>query len=148
MTNRERAQERLNNAACKLTIKGAQEAIAGYQRSIDYYNSLPIWKISAYDIQLELSRTADQIEILEAVIEILTEQAEAEIAVGTIQTIVTLVKSFPKTTVMRKMVAMIANKLRKLGISLSECFRRAWSLVKGFINNDGIGGEAHYGSSN
>ncbi len=131
MTSREIAHIKLSSPTCQWTIEKAQNTIERHNRSLNYYNSLPDWKKCSFDIQLDISRLEKEIEIMEAIIEILIEQEELIIASEAVQAVATLVKSFAKTTVMRKVVATVSNKLRKLGYSLSDCFKRAWVLVKG-----------------
>lgn len=130
MTIREQAQERLSGVN-SWTIEVAQKAIKTAQISVDYYNSLPIWKQSAHDVQMKLAHSLNEIAVLKEIIVILTEQAEAIVAAEAVQAVVTLSQTYNRTTVMRKVVAVVANKLHKLGFTLSECFTKAWALVKG-----------------
>jgi hypothetical protein len=60
---------------------------------------------------------------------------EVEIANEAIQTVVVLVKTVingSKSKVIRKAVATMANKLRKLNYSLSDAFKKAWIFIKSF----------------
>lgn len=43
-------------------------------------------------------------------------------------------------TVIRKKVATMANRLRKMGLTLSEAFKKAWELIKGHIVESKVAG--------
>lgn len=129
MTSREKAMERLNRATSQWTIESAQKAVERTQKTIDYWQAQS-WK---YEAKILLPTLIAELEVLNAIVEILTEQAEVEVAAEAVQAVASLVRSFAKATVMRKVVAIAANKLRKLGYSLSDCFKRAWMLVKGAV---------------
>lgn len=42
--------------------------------------------------------------------------------------------------IIRRMVATMANRLKKLGLTLSATFKKAWELIKGKIINTRIAG--------
>lgn len=43
-------------------------------------------------------------------------------------------------TIIRKKVATIANRLKKMGLTLSQAFKRAWELVKGNVIHTKVSG--------
>ncbi|MGN0182137.1 MAG: hypothetical protein ACI4DP_06985 [Candidatus Ornithomonoglobus sp.] len=40
-------------------------------------------------------------------------------------------KTMKKITIIRRMVTTMANRLKKMGLSLSAAFKKAWEFVKG-----------------
>ena len=45
-----------------------------------------------------------------------------------------------KITIIRRMVATMANRLKKMGLTLSAAFKKAWELVKGNIIETKVAG--------
>lgn len=126
---RERVLHNIENGAW--TIEKAQSAIEHENKVINYWTE----NARCWEAKYKINQANADIEYYEAIIEVLTEMQEVEIANEAIQTVVVLVKTVAnssKSKVIRKAVATMANKLRKLNYSLSEAFKKAWMFIKSF----------------
>ena len=115
------------------SIEKAQRAIEHEKKVINYWKE----KSLCYEAKYKINQSNADIKYYEAIIEVLTEMQEIEIANEAIQTVVVLVKTVvnsSKSKVIRKAVATMANKLRKLNYSLSNAFKKAWIFIKSFTN--------------
>lgn len=133
---RERVMKNIEMAKAfgnEMTIEFCQEAIAQREKSLQYWNSLPAWQ-QGFSCRNSIANAESDIEYFQAVIEVLTELAEIEVAKEAVQIVVALVKAMPKAIAVKKAVATIANKLHKLHLSLSDSFKKAWSFIKGFTS--------------
>ncbi len=117
-----KAIEVLNRPQCKWTIESAREAISQQERVIEYWNGLS----RCYEAKYKISDAKNMIELLQAIISILIER-EAELEA--MERVSSCYGEVPYGIV-RKIVAVMANKLRKAGISLSVAFKQAWCFVK------------------
>lgn len=112
-------------------IEKAQRAIEHEKKVINYWKE----KALCWEAKYKINQSNADIKYYEAIIEVLTEMQEVEIANEAIQTVVVLVKTVingSKSKVIRKAVATMANKLRKLNYSLSDAFKKAWIFIKSF----------------
>lgn len=112
-------------------IETAQQAIEHENKIISYWAK----QRCAYEAPYKIKQANGNIEYYEAIIEVLTEMEEVEVVNEAMQTVVTLVKTVTncsKCNVVRKAVATMANKLRKLNYSRSEAFKKAWAFIKSF----------------
>ncbi len=121
-STRAHAIEILNSPTCEWTIEKAKSAIEQEKKSIEFWKEHSFCWEAGY-----LTRDAEnRIEFLEAVIAILMErEAEQE----AMENVISCYAEVPCRLV-RKIVAVMANKLRKIGLSLSSAFKRAWEFVK------------------
>ncbi|MGL5437178.1 MAG: hypothetical protein ACRDBO_17680 [Lachnospiraceae bacterium] len=124
----EKAIERSNG---NLTVEYAKSMIEQKERTISYYNSLPSWK-QGYSTQYSINLAKDEIEYFEAVTEVLIEKAAAVAVAETVEVLAAIVTVANKAKAARRAVATLANKLRKVGFTLSDAFRKAWTLIKAF----------------
>lgn len=112
-------------------IEKAQRAIEHEKKVINYWKE----KALCWEAKYKINQSNADIKYYEAIIEVLTEMQEVEITNEAIQTVVVLVKTVingSKSKVIRKAVATMANKLRKLNYSLSDAFKKAWIFIKSF----------------
>lgn len=112
-------------------IEKAQRAIEHEKKVINYWKE----KALCWEAKYKINQSNADIKYYEAIIEVLTEMQEVEIANEAIQTVVVFVKTVingSKSKVIRKAVATMANKLRKLNYSLSDAFKKAWIFIKSF----------------
>jgi hypothetical protein len=115
------------------SIEKAQRAIEHEKKVINYWEE----KSLCYEAKYKINQSNADIKYYEAIIEVLTEMQEIEIANEAIQTVVVLVKTVvnsSKSKVIRKAVATMANKLRKLNYSLSNAFKKACIFIKSFTS--------------
>lgn len=116
------AIEILNSTTCEWTIENAKCAIEQEQKSIEF------WKKHSCGLtsQDRIKHAENKIELLEAIISILMEREAEQEAMESISSCYAEVPC----RLVRKIVAVMANKLRKTGHSLSAAFKRAWEFVK------------------
>lgn len=133
MTNemRARVEKAVEMSKGSLTIESAKTAIAQKESVISYYNNLPAWR-RGYSEKCAIESAKSEIAYFEAVIDYLTEQAATEAVAETVQILATIVTVTNKVKTVRRAVATLANKLHKLGYTLSDAFRRAWAFVRAF----------------
>jgi len=133
MTNemRARVEKAVVMANDTLTIEAAKAAIAQNEKKIAYWNSLPSWKIG-FTGKTAIANAQNEIAYFEAVIEVLTEQIAAEAVTETVAVLAAIVTVTNKAQAVLRAVATLANKLRKLNYSLSDAFKKAWTLTKAF----------------
>ncbi len=118
---RARAIEILSSPRCKWTIESATEEISQQEKRIAFWENRFCWE-SKY----EIADAKGMIELLHAIIAILMERKAEQEAMENINSCYGEVS----TSHIRKVVAIMANKLRKAGISLSSAFKQAWNFVK------------------
>ena len=119
---RTKAIEILNDPQCRWTIESATEEIKRQEKVIEY------WKAHSYcwEAKHKTATAKNRMEVLQAVISILMErEAEQE----AIETVSSCYREIPSRLV-RRIVAVMANRLRKAGMSLSSAFKQAWGFVK------------------
>ena len=124
MTEQTRAKaiEILNDPQCRWTIESATEEIGRQERCIEFWNDHSYCWEAKYKIPWAKNRIA----VLKAIISILMErEAEQE----ALESVSSCYREIP-TRLVRKIVAVMANKLRKAGMSLSSAFKQAWRFVK------------------
>lgn len=128
MTNemREYVLDNIERSKGNLTIGSVKETIRQKEREIEFWKSHSY----AWESETKIAMAKKDIQYFEAVIEILTEMEEIKVADETVKTVIQGYNKFNKTTLIRKAVASMANKLRKIGYSLSNAFKKAWSFVK------------------
>ena len=119
----ESAVEESNGA---LTIEFAKTAIAQKVKSISYWNNLPAWK-QGYTAKCAVAAAKADIEYL-------AEVAATEAVAETVQVLAAIVtvSVASKAKAIRRAVATLANKLHRLSYTLSDAFKRSWTLVKAF----------------
>lgn len=119
---RARAIEILNSPTCQWTIEDAEYAIGQEQKSIEF------WKKNSIGLMQEdrIKHAERNIEFYQAIISILMEREAEQKAMESISSCYEEVSC----RLVRKIVAVMADKLRKAGFSLSAAFKRAWEFVK------------------
>lgn len=128
---RERVMASIEKSNGALTVEFCKEAIEQRKRSLEFLNSRPSWE-QGFACKNAMANAESDIEYFEAVIEVLTEQAAAEVVTETVAVLTAIVTVANKAKAVRRAVATLANKLRKLNYSLSDAFKRAWTLTKSF----------------
>lgn len=118
---RARAIEILSRPQCKWTIESATEEISQQEKRIAFWKETFRW-----EARYEIADAKGMIELLHAIIAILTERKAEQDAMEDINS---CYGEVPASRV-RKVVAVMANKLRKAGICLSSAFKKAWGFVK------------------
>lgn len=128
MTNemREYVLNNIEKSKGNLTIEFAKGAIQQKEREIEFWESHSY----AWERKTKLAMAKKDIQYFEAVIEILIEMEEIKVADETVKTVIQGYSKFSKLTLVRKAAACMANKLRKIGYSLSNAFKKAWLFVK------------------
>mgnify|MGYP006906604042 CR=1 FL=1 len=117
-----RAIEILSRPQCKWTIESATEEISRQEKVIEYWNEHSI----CWEAKYKIADAKNMVELLQAIISILMErEAEQE----ALESVSSCYGEVPFRLV-RKIVAVMANKLRRAGISLSAAFKQAWGFVK------------------
>lgn len=114
-----------------LTVEFCKEAIEQRKRSLEFWNNQPAWE-QGLSCKNAIANAESEIEYFQAVIEVLTEQAAAEVVAETVAVLTAIVTVANKAKAVRRAVATLANKLRKLNYSLSDSFKKAWTLTKSF----------------
>lgn len=124
MTEQTRAKaiEILNDPQCRWTIESATDEIGVQERVIEFWNN----NSYCWEAKHKIASAKNRIAVLQAVISILMErEAEQE----ALESVSSCYGEIPSRLV-RKFVAVMANRLRKAGMSLSSAFKQAWEFVK------------------
>ncbi len=112
---RAKAIEILNDPQCRWTIKSATDEISVQERCIEFWNDHSY----CWEAKHKIAWAKNRIAVLKAIISILMEREAEQEAIESVSSCYGKIPS----KLVRRIVAVMANRLRKAGMSLSSLNR-------------------------